>query len=130
MHWPSLTRRSRNFGRLGLFGALLAAAVFALTSCANKPSVAGGQGSLTLASSPGHTPADGRALFFKNCVHCHGADARGNEGPDLHQLDESDEWIAGRIRNGKKGEMPAFGAKLQPGDVQSLVAYLRTLNEP
>jgi mono/diheme cytochrome c family protein len=67
-----------------------------------------------------------RALFLKNCAHCHGTDAHGDEGPDLHKLDVSDEWIANRIRKGKAGEMTAFAGKLQPAEINQLVAYLRT----
>jgi mono/diheme cytochrome c family protein len=77
------------------------------------------------------TPAvgvkSGRALFLKNCAHCHGADAHGDEGPDLHNLDWSDREITNRIRNGKKGEMTAFEGKLQTNEVKSIIAYLRTL---
>ena len=69
----------------------------------------------------------GRALFLKNCAHCHGADAHGDEGPDLHKLDFTDEWIANRIRKGKAGQMTAFAGKLQPAEIDSLVAYVRTL---
>jgi mono/diheme cytochrome c family protein len=71
--------------------------------------------------------AAGRALFLKNCAHCHGADARGDEGPDLHKLDVSDEWIANRIRKGKAGEMTAFAGKLQSAEINLLVRYLQTL---
>src|SRR4051812_12792537 len=38
---------------------------------------------------------EGRHLFLMNCAHCHGTDARGDEGPDLHDLHKSD----GRIRS-------------------------------
>ena len=69
----------------------------------------------------------GRSLFLKNCAHCHGDDARGDEGPDLHGLKRSDEWIARRIRNGVKGEMTAFGEKFSQSDVDALIAYLRSL---
>jgi len=69
----------------------------------------------------------GRALFLKNCAHCHGADASGDEGPDLHGLDATDEWIANRIRTGKKGQMTAFANKLDSASIQALVVYLRTL---
>ena len=70
----------------------------------------------------------GRTLFLKNCAHCHAEDATGDEGPDLHGLHKSDEWIARRIRNGIKGEMTAFGEKFSPKDIDALIAYLRTLN--
>ena len=69
----------------------------------------------------------GRQLFLKNCAHCHGADARGDEGPDLHNLDWTVEQIAARIRNGKKGQMTAFAGKLSPDDISNVIAYLRTL---
>ena len=72
-------------------------------------------------------PPNGRKLFLKNCAHCHGADARGDDGPDLYRLDDSDEWITNRIRNGKKGQMTAFAGKLKPVEIASLLAYLRTL---
>ena len=72
----------------------------------------------------------GRSLFQKNCAHCHGDDARGDEGPDLHGLKKSDEWIARRIRNGVKGEMTAFGEKFSPSELDALIAYLRSLTPP
>jgi mono/diheme cytochrome c family protein len=72
-------------------------------------------------------PIPGRKLFLKNCAHCHGADAHGDDGPDLHGLDDSDEWIANQIRRGRKGQMTAFERKFQPSEITSLVAYLRTL---
>ncbi len=69
----------------------------------------------------------GRSLFLRNCAHCHGDDARGDEGPDLHGLHRTDDWLARRINNGLKGEMPAFGEKFSAGDVNALIAYLHTL---
>ena len=71
--------------------------------------------------------AAGNQLFLKNCAHCHGADAHGDEGPDLHNLDWTDEQIARRIRDGKKGQMTAFAGKFSPQQVDDVVAYLRTL---
>lgn len=78
------------------------------------------------------TPADattppGRLLFLKNCAHCHGADARGDEGPDLHNLDWTDEQIIARIRNGKKNQMTAFAGKLSADQISRLKDYVRTL---
>ncbi len=72
--------------------------------------------------------AAGRQLFLKNCAHCHGADAHGDEGPDLHNLDWTDEQIATRIRNGKKGQMTAFAGKFSPDQISDVVAYLRSLH--
>jgi mono/diheme cytochrome c family protein len=106
--------------------------VFALVSCFSRHA---GDG-VARAPSPTSEPmqvasasdrAGGRALFLKNCAHCHGADAHGDEGPDLHNLDWTDEQIATRIRNGKKGQMTAFAGKLSAGQINEIIAYLRTL---
>jgi len=78
-------------------------------------------------SEPINHPAVGRQLFLKNCAHCHGANAGGEEGPDLHNLDWTDERIAARIRNGKKGQMTAFAGKLSSDNISDLIIYLRTL---
>lgn len=72
--------------------------------------------------------AQGRNLFLMNCAHCHGDDAHGDEGPDLHNLHRSDARIHEVITAGIKGEMPSFGKKLGDPDVQQLIAYLRTLH--
>ena len=63
-----------------------------------------------------------------NCAHCHGNDARGDEGPDLYDLRKSDERIHRQIIDGVKGEMPSFAKKLNDSDVRALTAYLRTLH--
>ena len=71
--------------------------------------------------------AHGQKLYAVNCSHCHADDATGDEGPDLHGLTKSDERIKAIITNGIKGEMPAFGKKLQQADKEALVGFLRSL---
>ena len=71
----------------------------------------------------------GRHLFLQNCAHCHGDDATGDEGPDLHGVTKSDARIAAIILKGIKGEMPKFGAKLKDDDVRALTAFIRSLKE-
>jgi mono/diheme cytochrome c family protein len=71
--------------------------------------------------------AHGQKLFALNCSHCHGDDATGDEGPDLHGLTKSDERIKALITNGIKGEMPSFAKKLQEADKEALVGFLRSL---
>ena len=112
--------------------SILVLAALALSSCTRtQTDIRGAEPAPAPSQSPTgatNTIANpGRALFLKNCAHCHGADARGDEGPDLHALDDSDQWIANRIREGKKGKMTAFAGKLRPADIDALVAYLRTL---
>jgi mono/diheme cytochrome c family protein len=70
----------------------------------------------------------GRHLFLMNCAHCHGDDARGDEGPDLHEVRKSDQRIHQLITSGVKGEMPSFARKLNDIDIRALTAYLRTLH--
>lgn len=72
---------------------------------------------------------EGRHLFLMNCAHCHGDDATGDEGPDLHNFHKSDSRIHLVITAGIKGEMPSFAKKLGERDVRALTAYLRTLND-
>ncbi len=71
----------------------------------------------------------GYALFDHNCAPCHGDDARGDEGPDLHNLARSDARITKIVKEGIKGEMPAFAKKFTDSDIQSLISFLRTLND-
>ena len=71
----------------------------------------------------------GHTLFMMNCAHCHGNDARGDEGPDLHGVTKSDARISSLIKNGIKGEMPKFGAKLTDTDVEALIAFVRSLKD-
>ena len=86
-------------------------------------------GEQTKAVSENTAAEQGHRLFDRNCAHCHGDDARGDEGPSLYNLALSDARIAKRIREGIKGEMPAFGKKFNDNDIETLIAYLRTLKE-
>jgi cytochrome c2 len=75
----------------------------------------------------GELAKQGASLFGRNCAHCHGDDARGDEGPDLHDLTKTDARITKIIKEGIKGEMPRFGSKFTDADVQALIAFIRTL---
>src|ERR1700736_5842220 len=70
----------------------------------------------------------GAKLFALNCAHCHGIDATGDEGPDLHKVTKTDARIKFTILNGVKGEMPAFGKKLTENDAATLVVFIRSLS--
>ncbi len=83
----------------------------------------------TLTSHSGALAQQGHSLFERNCAHCHGDDARGDEGPTLFNLAMSDARIAKRIKDGIKGEMPKFGSKLNDANIAALIAYLRTLKD-
>jgi len=70
---------------------------------------------------------EGRNFFGQSCSHCHGDDAHGDEGPDLHNLAISNARIATTIKKGIKGEMPSFAKKYDDRQIAELVSYLRTL---
>jgi mono/diheme cytochrome c family protein len=69
----------------------------------------------------------GRKLYLASCAHCHAADATGDEGPDLHDLQVSDRYIAHMIKFGEPHEMPSFAKKHGPADITALTAYVRSL---
>ncbi len=71
--------------------------------------------------------ARGRTLFLDSCAHCHGADARGDEGPDLHAVQVSDRYIVNIITRGIPHEMPSFAKKHGADDLTALTAYVRSL---
>ena len=71
--------------------------------------------------------AQGQNYFAVSCSQCHGDDATGDEGPDLHNLPIGNARIRVMIKNGLKGEMPPFMKKYNDQQITALVSYLRTL---
>jgi mono/diheme cytochrome c family protein len=71
--------------------------------------------------------AQGHEFFETSCSECHGDDATGDEGPNLHNLAISNARISATIRKGVKGEMPTFAKKYDDQQIATLVAFLRTL---
>ena len=72
--------------------------------------------------------ASGRTLYSSlACVGCHGANAEGNIGPTLHHLGDPDAKIAMNIANGYPGQMPAYKEQLTAAQIQTLVAYIQSL---
>lgn len=78
-------------------------------------------------NAPAGSPDAGRKLFLRNCAHCHGADAHGDDGPDLHKIGWTKDEIARRIRKGKPGQMTSFAGKLRCTEIDALVAYVQSL---
>ena len=72
----------------------------------------------------------GRALYGNRCAECHGADAKGRNGPDLTLLwgrDIRDERVFQTIRSGVAGSvMPSSPAPDQ--EVWAVVAYLKSIS--
>ena len=86
-------------------------------------------------ASPGTEPASaqlvasGAALYSSlACVGCHGTQAQGgNIGPTLHHLGDPDAKIARHIENGFAGRMPAYKNTLSSTQINTLVAYIQSL---
>lgn len=70
----------------------------------------------------------GREFYEMSCSHCHGDDAHGDEGPDLHNLPISNARIAVTIKQGIKGQMPTFAKKYDDRQIAALISYLRSLH--
>ena len=69
----------------------------------------------------------GRFLFLTHCAVCHGEDAAGGDGPCLHRLIKTDDWLRERIRKGVKGRMLSFDDTLTPKDTDAIISFIRTL---
>jgi len=88
-------------------------------------------------SEPAGQPITAAELYAKHCASCHGKDGRArtfkakfNHARDLTdplwQDEVSDERLFNSIMNGKK-KMPSYRKKLTEEQINSLIAYVRTL---
>jgi cytochrome c oxidase cbb3-type subunit III len=78
------------------------------------------------------TPDDigmGKQLFAANCASCHGVDATGQLGPNLHGVVQrlGDQGVFGVIRNGRGGMPPV--SSINDARVWQVVGYVKTLGE-
>jgi mono/diheme cytochrome c family protein len=96
--------------------------------------------SLTILALPAAVRAqsDAAKVFKTSCTLCHAADGSGNSpsGKALKAKDlksdevqkQTDAALSEVITKGR-GKMPAFGSKLSPDVINSLVAYIRQLSK-
>ncbi|HUF74738.1 MAG TPA: c-type cytochrome [Longimicrobiales bacterium] len=93
------------------------------------PVQATGQGGNPFDGDPAAVRA-GRALFGNRCAECHGADAKGLNGPDLTVLwsrEIRDERVFQTIRSGVSGSvMPSTSAP--DHEIWAMVAYLKSVS--
>jgi mono/diheme cytochrome c family protein len=71
---------------------------------------------------------DVQQLFATTCGWCHTDGGRiAGKGPQLMNTARSDDFIRNRIKNGKEGAMPAFGASLSDANIDVIILYIRNL---
>lgn len=77
--------------------------------------------------------SNGAAIYAASCARCHGADGRAQtaKGRQVGAVDlTSAEWEPDEVRDKRiitkgKGNMPAFGKKLKPAEIEAVAAYIR-----
>jgi mono/diheme cytochrome c family protein len=85
---------------------------------------------LALAQQPAASTStlDVPQLFASTCGWCHTDGGReAGKGPQLMNTKRSDDFIRNRIKNGKEGAMPAFGATFSDADIDKIIVYIRNL---
>ena len=113
------------------FEALLVV-VCALNLAAFCVPPAAGQEAQTAQPSSSSASVDldqGKRLFQENCAQCHGVDASGGDGPDLHGVPAAlgDDAVQGIIRRGIAGTAMPGSSTLSDKEAKTIVVYLRSL---
>src|SRR5437588_8316338 len=79
-------------------------------------------------TAPSQSGLDVKVLFASNCGFCHGDGGRAaGKGPQLMDTKRTDEFLHDRIKNGKKGAMPAFGQMFSDRDIDAIINYIHEL---
>ena len=71
---------------------------------------------------------DVEQLFATTCGWCHSDGGRvAGKGPQLMDSARTDDFLRNRIKNGKEGAMPAFGAVYNDAQIDDIIKYIRAL---
>jgi mono/diheme cytochrome c family protein len=80
------------------------------------------------ATAPADAPLDVEQLFASTCGWCHSDGGRvAGKGPQLMDSARTDDYLRNRIKAGKEGAMPAFGAVYNDGQIDEIIKYIRSL---
>ena len=80
------------------------------------------------AQETGQSSLDVGQLFATTCGWCHSDGGRtAGKGPQLMDTKRTDDFIRYRIKHGKEGAMPAFGAALTDADIDKIIVYIHAL---
>ncbi len=109
--------KNRERGRWGLCFGVLGALVVAGAMVTAMPHRAQAQ----------NRPAQGVAQFNRACGRCH-PDGGEDTGPDLHNLNKTEEQMTTIIRNGQKRMRAIPPNKLSNADLAKVMVYLRSIH--
>ena len=102
--------------------ALLSAVLSASLACAGPVQAQ------SATPAPDNAAFDVEQLFAGTCGFCHSNGGRAaGKGPQLMNNPHDDDFLRDRIKNGKGGAMPAFGAAFTDAQIDQIVKYIRTL---
>jgi mono/diheme cytochrome c family protein len=105
-------------GNVALPLAVLAAFLGAMPIQAQQPA----------GPAPDNAPFDVDQLFATTCGWCHSDGGRAaGKGPQLMNSQRSDDFMRNRIKSGKEGAMPAFGAMFTDAQIDDIIKYIRAL---
>jgi mono/diheme cytochrome c family protein len=80
------------------------------------------------APPPTQSTLDVKVLFASNCGFCHSDGGRvAGRGPQLMDTKRDNDFLRARIKSGKEGAMPAFGAMFSEADIDAIVKYIHDL---
>jgi cytochrome c6 len=89
-----------------------------------------------LAMPGAQAQSDGAKIFKTNCTLCHADDGSGSsptgkamKAKDLRsdEVQQQTDAVLTEVITKGRGKMPAFGSKIKPDGVASLVAYIRSI---
>ena len=100
------------------------------TTAFAQPSTPAGAATPPAQAEASPNDLDGKKMFSSNCGFCHQDGGRhAGRGPKLSKSERSDEYIVERIKKGKVGAMPAYGAVFSEGQIIAILAYIRGLDD-
>jgi mono/diheme cytochrome c family protein len=115
---PSVLKLDLNLKAL-LAAALAAASICAVPALAQQPAAP---------AAPDNAPLNVEGLFASTCGWCHSDGGRAaGKGPQLMDSQRDDDYLKNRIKMGKEGAMPAFGAAFSDAQIDEIVKYIRSL---
>ena len=107
---------------------LLLPVLLAICSSSAMPALAQSANAKSDDTKPDNAQVDVPQLFATTCGWCHSDGGRAaGKGPQLMNTQRSDDFIRNRIKNGKEGAMPAFGAMFTDAQIDQIIKYIRNL---